>query len=136
MDRDGFLAHLRAGETATSGVEAITGIKPEIVTIASWDILGQYIRKGVMVAGPLMAAIVSIELLADEDSIEPELMARIKSGEPTGAVLSGMGRRCRVVERGLAIQAFANLIYKGHTIGNCVEVFTETLFREGDKKWL
>jgi len=127
MNRQEFIAHLRDGKPATLAVQEITGIMPEIVTIASWNLLGQYIRKGVMVAGPLMAAIVSIEL--HTDSIDPALMNRIISGEPTGAVLEGMTRNCRVVEREIAVQAFAGLVYQGQCIGNCVEVFTESLFQ-------
>jgi hypothetical protein len=127
VDRQEFIAHLRAGHPATDGVRQITGIPPEIVTIASLDETDVYIRYGVMMAGPLMAAITILRLYPE--TIPAGLMARIKDGEPCGAVLTGMERRGRTRGRGLAVQAFGSLTWNGKCVGSAIEVFTESLFK-------
>jgi hypothetical protein len=128
VDRQEFIAHLRAGRPATEGVRQITGVVPEIVTIASLDEKDVYIRYGVMMAGPLMAAIVILRLYPE--TIPEELMTRIKEGESCGAVLTGMERRGRATGRGLAVQAFGSIIWKGKCVGSAIEVFTESLFKK------
>jgi hypothetical protein len=126
MDRQEFIEHLRDGKPATVAVAKITGHKPQMVTVASHDGKEVYVRYGVMMAGNVMAAIAVLTLYPE--SIDDELMQRIKDGEPCGAVLKGMKRRGRVVQYGVAIQAIASLIYDGKCVGRAVEVFTESLF--------
>jgi hypothetical protein len=126
MDRQDFIDHLMDGKPATVAVKRITGYKPQIVTIASHDGKDVYVRYGVMMSGPIMAAIVVLTLYPD--LIDEELMGRIKMGEPCGSVLKGLKRRGRVVQYGIAVQGMASLIYEGKCVGSAVEVFTESLF--------
>jgi hypothetical protein len=125
--RNNFIAQLRDGRSATLAVQEITGVMPEIVTIASHDDPVMYIRYGVMMAGPMMAAITILKL--DQHSIPSELMERIKNGEPCGGVLGELSRRCAVIEHGIAVHAMASLAWYGTFIGNAQEVFTESLLK-------
>jgi hypothetical protein len=127
VNRTEFMAHLRAGRPATEAVRQITGVTPEIVTIASFDQKDLYVRYGVMMAGPLMAAIVILRLYPE--TIPEDLMDRIKAGEACGAVLTDMTRRGRASGHGMAVRSIGSLVWNGKCVGSAIEVFTESLLK-------
>ena len=79
MNRDDFLAHLRAGNSATLGVKQVTGIMPFIVTLASYDEEHYYQRWGVMMSGDLFAAAGRVHVCG-VDEVSAPIQKRVDDG--------------------------------------------------------
>jgi hypothetical protein len=127
MNRDQFIKHLKAGFPATEAVQRITGYKPVIVTIAEGDDGRYYHRYAIMMAGPVMAALVILEI--NVATIPIDYMERMKTGEPCGSVLKGMTRVGFVQDLGMAVRCGAKLQWHGDIVGEASEIFTEGLFK-------
>jgi hypothetical protein len=126
MNRDQFISHLEAGLPATVAVLAITGHRPAITTIADGDDGRYYIRYGIMMAGPVMAALVILSI--NVALVPRKYVDRIKSGEPCGHVLTGMTRIGYVQSCGLAVRSGARLRWNDTIVGEADEIFTGSLF--------
>jgi hypothetical protein len=126
MNRKEFIQHLEDGLPATIAVRAVTGNNPQIVTIAEGDDAGFYTRYGIMMAGPVMAALVILTLKIDE--IPDKYLARIRAGEPCGKVLPGMKRMGFVLDYGHSIKCSARLDWNRAIVGQADEIFTKGLF--------
>lgn len=122
MTINDFVAYLREGNPATIGVRKITGIDPTIVTVADYFSHRKFVRYGIMMCGTVMAAIVILEL--DAYKVSSNLLDRIRNGEPAGAVLDGLARRCYASYHNGSIQSGATLYWQEHIIGKAQEVFT------------
>jgi hypothetical protein len=127
VNRADFIQHLEDGLPATIGVREITGRVPQIVTIAEGDDGIFYTRYGIMMAGPVMAALVILQVKIDE--IPERYLKRIKNGEPFGKVLEGMKRIGFVLDYGTSIKCSARLDWEGVIVGQADEIFTEGLFK-------
>jgi hypothetical protein len=127
MNRDQFIKHLTDGFPATEAVQRITGYKPVIVTIAEGDDGVSYRRYAIMMAGPIMAALVILEI--NVAMIPDDYMKRIKTGEPCGSVLKGMTRVGFVQDLGMAVRSGARLMWHDNIVGEASEIFTEGLFK-------
>ena len=127
MNRAQFIQHLEDGLPATVGVREITGKVPVIVTIAEGDDGIFYTRYGLMMAGPLMAALVVLKLKLS--NIPVRYIDRIKGGEPCGKVLEGMDRAGYVIDFGRSIKSSARISWEGAIVGEADEIFTEGLFK-------
>jgi hypothetical protein len=126
MNRDQFIQHIEDGLPATKAVREITGHAPVISTIAECDDGRYYVRYGIMMAGPIMAALVILSInvvLVPRGHVD-----RIKSGEPCGQVLNGMTRIGYVQSCGLAVRSGARLRWNDTIVGEADEIFTESLF--------
>jgi hypothetical protein len=126
MNRDQFIQHLENGLPATKAVRAITGHTPAIVTIAEGDDGRYYRRYGIMMAGPVMAALVVLEI--NVLLVPPVSVDRIRAGEPCGLVLKGMIRNGYVQSYGITIRSGARLSWNDEIVGSADEIFTESLF--------
>lgn len=127
MNRKDFIQHLEDGLPATVAVREVTGRIPQVVTIAEGDDGIFYVRYGLMMAGPLMAALVVLKIKTA--TIPPEYLDRIKNGEPCGGVLEGMARAGYVIDFGRSIKSSARLQWEGAIVGEADEIFTEGLFK-------
>ena len=127
MNRAEFIQHLEDGLPATVAVREITGHVPVIVTIAEGDDGIFYTRYGLMMAGPVMAALVVLKLKLS--NVPVRYIDRIKAGEPCGKVLEGMERAGYVIDFGRSIKSSARLQWEGAIVGEADEIFTEGLFK-------
>ncbi len=125
MTREEFVRGLRNGMPATRLVRMATGYNPDITTIADYDSPDAYIRRGIMMAGPYMVAVVALAL--SPHLVPQPLLDRIRKGEPAGQVLEGMRRDGTADLAQHAITATALLFWQGSLVGSATEVFTSSL---------
>ncbi len=125
MTREEFIRGLRNGMPATRLVRMATGYHPEIVTLGEHDTEDAYIRRGVMMAGPYMAALVALAL--SPHLVPKPFLDRIRQGEPAGQVLEGMRRDGSADLTDQAITSTALLTWQGSLVGSASEVFTSSL---------
>lgn len=127
MNRDQFTRHLQDGKPATEAVRLVTGHEPEVVTLADYlDNSGHYHRYGIMMAGPVMAALVVLWL--DASQVPRQALDRVVAGEPLGAVIPGLERKGYITPYPVAVQSGAYLFSNGTQIGYAEEIFTASLF--------
>lgn len=126
MNRDQFTRHLQDGKPATEAVRLATGLPPEIVTLADYREGGYYHRFGVMMAGPVMAALVVLRL--ETCHVPLEVLDQIRGGTPLGTAIGGLERKGFVTPYPAAIRSGAYLFSHGTQIGYAEEIFTASLF--------